>query len=68
LHHIGSTSVSGLYAKDCIDMLGIAQNINEVAEKKELLIELGYTHKGAYGIEDREYFSKDLRNVHLHIF
>lgn len=68
LHHIGSTAIIGLYAKDCIDILGIVKNLSEVTDKKAQLINLGYAYKGAYGIEGREYFSKKERKVHLHIF
>ena len=49
LHHIGSTAVKGLYAKDCIDILGIVSNLSEVQAKKEKIIHLGYSYKGEYG-------------------
>ena len=68
LHHIGSTAVRGLFAKDCIDILGIVENLSEVAVRKQHLIELGYDYKGSYGILGREYFSKKSRKIHLHIF
>lgn len=68
LHHIGSTAIPGLYAKDCIDILGVVPNILEVEAKKPALKSLGFTAKGTYGIEGRAYFSKANRKVHLHIF
>jgi GrpB-like predicted nucleotidyltransferase (UPF0157 family) len=68
LHHIGSTAVIGLYAKDCIDILGVVSNLSEVVARKDAIVGLGYRYKGAYGIEGREYFSKDVRKVHFHIF
>lgn len=68
LHHIGSTAISGLHAKDCIDILGIVSDLSEVFKRKERLIALGYNYKGAYGISGRGYFSKASRKVHLHIF
>jgi len=68
LHHIGSTAVKGLYAKDCIDVLGIVSSLSEVQTKKESFIRLGYSYKGEHGINGREYFSKLKRKVHLHIF
>ena len=68
LHHIGSTAVRGLFAKDCIDILGVVENLSEVTARKQGLIELGYDYKGSYGIPGREYFSKKSRKVHLHIF
>lgn len=68
LHHIGSTAVTGLYAKDCIDILGVVSNLSEVFTRKDAIVGLGYRYKGAYGIEGREYFSKDARKVHFHVF
>ncbi len=68
IFHIGSTSIKGLYAKDCIDLLGVVKNISEVSILKQSIIKLGYDYKGAYGISGREYFSKKQRKVHLHIF
>ena len=68
LHHIGSTAVEGLYAKDCIDILGVVDNLTDVSCKVSGLSDIGFIHKGSYGIEGREYFSKNQRKVHLHIF
>lgn len=61
LHYIGSTAISGLHAKDCIDILGIVLDLSEVFEKRQRLNALGYDYKGAYGISGREYFSKENR-------
>ena len=68
LHHIGSTAIEGLYAKDCIDILGVVDDLAEVVKHKNSIIELGYDFKGEYGIPGRQYFSKSVRKVHLHIF
>lgn len=68
LFHIGSTAIPGLYAKDCIDILGVVNNIVEVQGKINSLVGIGYNHKGEYGIAGREYFSKSKRKVHLHVF
>ena len=68
IFHIGSTAVTGLYAKDCIDLLGIVKDISEVSSLKQSITNLGYVHKGEYGIPGREYFAKKQRKVHLHIF
>ncbi|QBY04365.1 GrpB family protein [Thalassotalea sp. HSM 43] len=68
LFHIGSTAVKGLYAKDCIDILGVVHQLADVANLAHGLTALGYRYKSAYGIEGREYFSKQQRKVHLHIF
>lgn len=68
LHHIGSTAIKGLSSKDCIDMLGVVSDISMVSNKNQALVDLGYTYRGDYGINGREYFSKKDRKVHLHIF
>jgi|GEM_PF-2584783 len=68
LIHIGSTSIKGLYAKDCIDILGLVKDIKLVQEQAAVFESLGYVHKGEYGIAGREYFSRQQRKSHLHIF
>lgn len=68
MYHIGSTAVEDLFAKDCIDILGILTNLSKVQTNKNRLIRLGYVYEGEYGIHGREYFSKANRKVHLHIF
>jgi GrpB-like predicted nucleotidyltransferase (UPF0157 family) len=68
IFHIGSTAVNGLYAKDCIDLLGVVKDIAEVSTLKQSITDLGYVHKGEYGITGREYFSKKQRKVHFHIY
>lgn len=67
-HHIGSTAIAGLYAKDCIDILGVVPDISWVKQYVPAIEALGYDYKGSYGIDGREYFSKKKRKVHLHIF
>ncbi len=66
--HIGSTAINGLYAKDCIDLLGVVEDISEVSSLSQHFVNLGYVYKGEYGIAGREYFAKKHRKVHLHIF
>ncbi len=68
LHHIGSTAVQGLCSKDCIDILGVVSDLTQVKVNTTRLQNVGFTYKGSYGIEGREYFSKDARKVHFHIF
>jgi len=68
IFHIGSTAIPGLYAKDCIDLLGVVNDISAVSKLKHSITKLGYVHKGEYGISGREYFSKRQRKVHFHIF
>ncbi|MDN4502385.1 GrpB family protein [Alteromonadaceae bacterium BrNp21-10] len=66
--HIGSTAIDGLYAKDCIDIMGVTDNLKLIRRYRSQLEAIGYVYKGAYGIEGREYFSKPLRKVHLHLY
>ncbi len=68
LFHIGSTAIAGLYAKDCIDLLGVVKDISKVSTFKQSIVDLGFVYRGQNGIIGREYFSKKHRKVHLHIF
>ena len=68
LHHIGSTAVVGLYAKDCIDILGVVDKLERVQHFISPLAALGFEYRAAYGIEGRAYFAKAQRKVHLHIY
>ena len=68
LHHIGSTAVAGLYAKDCIDILGVVDKLERVQHFIRPLAALGFEYRAAYGIEGRAYFAKAQRKVHLHIY
>ena len=68
LFHIGSTAVDGLYAKNCIDILGVVQDLNVIKKQRLQLIQLGYVDRGENGIPGRQYFTKTHRKVHLHVF
>jgi GrpB-like predicted nucleotidyltransferase (UPF0157 family) len=66
--HIGSTSINGLAAKNCIDILGIVDDIDDVHLVVESYETLGYEYRGEYGIVGRHYFSKRGEpKVHLHV-
>lgn len=73
LQHIGSTSVAGLCAKNCIDILGILAEEHtspaKIAELVAALTALGFEYRGAYGIAGRHYFSKPKNpKCHLHVY
>ena len=68
IFHIGSTAIKGLYAKDCIDLLGVVKDISKVSTLKQSIVNLGFVYRGNNGIIGREYFSKKHRKVHFHIF
>lgn len=71
IHHIGSTSIPGIYAKPIIDMLGEADDIEKVDSLNSRIEKLGYESLGEFGIAGRRYFRKDVdrvRTFHLHVF
>ena len=68
IEHIGSTSIPGLAAKPVID-IGIDLNKYPLpAEAITAMEELGYEHKGEYGIHERHYFRKVSPNFHVHSY
>lgn len=72
LHHIGSTSVSGLCAKNVIDMLGEVASLSALDAASPGMSALGYEARGEFGIAGRRYFSKpptsSAPGFHLHVF
>jgi len=68
LHHIGSTSVVGLWSKNCIDILGVVESFQLGKDLIKPLEDLGFIYKGEYGIVDRHYFTRPMSpKLHLHI-
>jgi GrpB-like predicted nucleotidyltransferase (UPF0157 family) len=71
VHHIGSTSIPGIYAKPIIDMLVEVTNIEQVDESNSPMIALGYEVMGEFGIPERRFFRKDINQIrthHVHTF
>lgn len=70
IHHIGSTSVSGLAAKPVIDILLEVANLSELDNCNAELAHIGYTARGENGISERRYFTKggDQRTHQVHAF
>lgn len=71
MHHIGSTSIPGIYAKPVIDMMPLVRNIEQVETTNEAMIELGYSPKGENGIAGRRHFTKGddaHRTHHVHSY
>lgn len=65
IHHIGSTAVPGLSAKDHIDIICVVDNLSDSLCLKQL----GYVFKGEINVPLRYYYSKntpDLK-VNLHV-
>lgn len=68
LEHIGSTSVPGMSAKPVIDILAGRPPQSRPAEYIAAIRQLGYEHKGAFGVPGREYFRRGVpRSHHVHL-
>jgi GrpB-like predicted nucleotidyltransferase (UPF0157 family) len=68
LEHIGSTSVPGLDAKPIIDILAGCPPRASRAEYVAALRQIGYEHKGAFGIPGRNFFRRGSpRSHHVHM-
>ena len=65
IHHIGSTSIPGLKAKQDLDILCVAKQL----QNSLLLKDFGYSFKGELNIPLRYYFSKNTTHskVNLHV-
>jgi GrpB-like predicted nucleotidyltransferase (UPF0157 family) len=72
VHHIGSTSIPGIFAKPVIDILLEVYNIQTLDARSAALVELGYEAKGEFGIPGRRYFRRDsameTRTHQIHAF
>ncbi len=58
IHHVGSTSIPGLYAKPIIDIMPIVRDIEAVDSYNPIMESLGYKAWGEYGIRGRRYFTR----------
>lgn len=70
IHHIGSTSIPGIYAKPVIDLLIAIKDINAIDKYDSQMKALGYLPKGENGIEGRRFYLKGEydRTHHVHVF
>lgn len=72
IHHIGSTSISGILAKPVIDILVEVPSLAELDRVSPAMTDFGYQAMGAFGIPGRRYFRKDdadgARTHHVHAF
>ena len=59
IHHIGSTSIPGIYAKPVIDMLAVVSDFSEIDQHPDRMERLGYEVMGEFGILGRRYFRRD---------
>ncbi|WP_150466109.1 GrpB family protein [Francisella sp. SYW-2] len=67
IHHIGSTSIPGIYAKPIIDIMPIVRDLGEVDQYNLNMENIGYATKGECGFFMRRYFVKE-NAFHVHIF
>jgi len=69
LEHIGSTAIPGLAAKPVIDILAGRPGNVAGSTYVDAFRQIGYEHKGAYGIPGRNYFRRGMpRTHHVHMF
>ena len=72
VHHIGSTSIPGIYAKPVIDILVEVKKISDVDARSSAMKSLGYAVMGQFGITGRRYFRGDdcegIRTHQIHAF
>lgn len=59
IHHIGSTSIPGIYAKPIIDLLVEVDDIDAVDAFNGAMAAIGYEALGEFGIPGRRYFRRD---------
>jgi GrpB-like predicted nucleotidyltransferase (UPF0157 family) len=68
LEHIGSTAVPGLSGKPVIDILAGRPPQSRAEPYIAALRQIGYEHKGAFGVPGREYFRRGSpRTHHVHL-
>lgn len=70
IHHVGSTAISGLWAKPIIDMIPVVKDIYAVEQSNQAMAQLGFVAKGEYGMLFRRYFQRKAPlpacNVHVY--
>lgn len=72
IHHIGSTSIPGIFAKPVIDLCLEVSGLSELDAQTASLEALGYEALGEYGIARRRFFLRNdasgVRTHHVHAF
>jgi GrpB-like predicted nucleotidyltransferase (UPF0157 family) len=67
VQHVGSTSIPGLLAKPCVDILVAARPSPLPGHGIAALELLGYDYRGENGIPGRQYFQKGPHDFHVHV-
>lgn len=72
IHHLGSTSIPGMFAKPNIDMYALVKSLAKVRTKYKAMKSIKFTGRGDYSNIGEEYFTLDTPNgeriASLHIF
>lgn len=71
IYHIGSTSIPGIKAKPILDFVMEVEDLEDVIDAVGEFEALDYDSKGEYGIQGRQFFTRDTdgeRSHHLHVF
>lgn len=70
IHHVGSTAITGIYAKPIIDTMPVVRDIEAVDSFNPVLEALGYKAWGENGIAGRRYFTRGttLRTHQIHAY
>jgi GrpB-like predicted nucleotidyltransferase (UPF0157 family) len=65
VHHVGSTAVPGMKAKQD-DLLIVVNSISDIDAINSGMAELGYDVRGECGIEGRHYYAKNTQSARTH--
>lgn len=70
IHHVGSTAITGLWAKPIIDMIPVVKDIFAVEQQNQAMQSLGFIAKGEHGMLFRRFFQRvnsvPACNVHIY--
>ncbi len=66
IHHVGSTSIKGLYAKPVIDILIVIDSLKDIDKIEEILKNYDYENRGQQGVDDRYFFAKGGEEARTH--
>jgi GrpB-like predicted nucleotidyltransferase (UPF0157 family) len=69
--HVGSTAIPGILAKPVIDLILLLREVPATPAVQQAMAEMGYLHRGEFGIPGRAYFTKPAtpprtHNVHAY--